>query len=301
MTQAKRQYDDVSNDVGSIAGRTSNGSSTDKSGTDVQRKSDENPTDVRRKLDGRPTKVGRKSNGRPTKIGRKSNKRPTKVGRVELSRRCDNGGRRRFLATLQRWPGALLRRWSATYCSLQHSCGAAAATRWTSQRCCDGQQRAGRRNVATMASKALDLAALLRWPVARWTSRCVAAMSGNALGLETLLRCPTTLQLWPTLRCSVFVFFTRQLEERKRMEKERSFDTCFLVSRLRLSLLWLIVRNAKLLVGCKKRKAPSNNTSSNSSNALLPATTTRVATTQEFQKHKKSVAFNMKQQGIKFF
>jgi hypothetical protein len=94
---------------------------------------------------------------------------------------------------------------------------------------------------------------------------------------------------------------TRQLEERKRMEKERSFDTCSLVSRLRLSLLWLVVRNAKLLVGCKKRKAPSNNTSSNSNNALLPAATTRVATTQEFQKHKKSVAFNMKQQGIEFF
>jgi hypothetical protein len=127
-------------------------------------------------------------------------------------------------------------------------------------------------------------------------------MSGSALGLGVLLRCPTALQLRPTLRCNVFVFFlTRQLEERKRMEKERSFDTCFLVSRLRLSLLWLVVRNAKLLVSCKKRKAPSNNTSSNSSNALLPAATTRVATTQEFQKHKKSVAFNMKQQGIEFF
>ncbi len=156
-----------------------------------------------------------------------------------------------------------------------------------------------------MASNVLDLAALLRWPAARWTSRCVATMFGSALGLRVLLRCPTTLQLRPTLRCSVFVlfffFFTRQLEERKGMEKERSFDTCSLVSRLRLSLLWLVVRNAKLLVGCKKRKAPSNNTSSNSSNALLPAATTRVATTQEFQKHKKSVAFNMKQRGIEFF
>jgi hypothetical protein len=69
------------------------------------------------------------------------------------------------------------------------------------------------------------------------------------------------------------------------------------MSRLHLSLLWLVVRNVKLLVGYKKRKAPSNNTS----NALLPAAITRVATTQEFQKHKKSVAFNVKQQGIKFF
>jgi hypothetical protein len=48
-------------------------------------------------------------------------------------------------------------------------------------------------------------------------------------------------------------------------------------------------------------QAPSNNTSSNTSSAFLPAGTTQVATTQEFQKHKKSVDFNMKQQGIKFF
>jgi hypothetical protein len=36
------------------------------------------------------------------------------------------------------------------------------------------------------------------------------------------------------------------LKREKKWEKERSFDTCFLVSRLRLSLLWLVVRNAKL-------------------------------------------------------
>jgi hypothetical protein len=153
-----------------------------------------------------------------------------------------------------------------------------------------------------MASNGLDFAALLRWLTARWTSQNVAAMSGSALGLGALLRCPTGLQLRPTLRCVVFFFFLPDnLKREKEWEKERSFDTCSLVSRLRLSLLWLVVRNVKLLVGCKKRKAPSNNTSSNSSNALLPAATTRVATTQEFQKHKKSVAFNMKQQGIEFF
>ncbi len=93
MTHAKRQYDDVSsdigNDVGSNAGRTSDGSWTNGSGTDV-----------RRKLDRRPMKVGQKSNGYPTKVGRKSNGRPTKVGRVELNRHCDDGERRRFLATL---------------------------------------------------------------------------------------------------------------------------------------------------------------------------------------------------------
>jgi hypothetical protein len=130
-----------------------------------------------------------------------------------------------------------------------------------------------------MASNALGFATLLRWPTACWTSQHVAAMSGNALGLRALLRCPTTLQLRPTLRCSVFVFvfvffLPDNLKREKEWEKERSFDTCSLVSRLCLSLLWLVVRNAKL------------------------PPTTRVATTQEFQKHKKSVAFNMKQQGI---
>jgi hypothetical protein len=77
-----------------------------------------------------------------------------------------------------------------------------------------------------MASNALDLAALLRWSTAHWTSQRVAAMSGNALGLGALLRCPTTLQLRPTLRCSVFVFvffFTRQPEERKRMGEREKF------------------------------------------------------------------------------
>jgi hypothetical protein len=89
------------------------------------------------------------------------------------------------------------------------------------------QQRAGRHNVVAMASNALDLATLLRWPTARWTSQRVAAMSGSTLGLEALLRCPTALQLRPTLRCSVFVlfflFFTRQLEERKRMGEREKF------------------------------------------------------------------------------
>jgi hypothetical protein len=112
------------------------------------------------------------------------------------------------------------------------------------------QQRAGRHNVVAMASNALDLATLLRWPTARWTSQRVAAMSGSTLGLEALLRCPTALQLRPTLRCSVFVLFfyflPDNLKREKEWEKERSFDTCSLVSRLRLSLLWLVVRNAKL-------------------------------------------------------
>jgi hypothetical protein len=109
------------------------------------------------------------------------------------------GATLQLLATLQRWPGALqlaalLRRWPTTHYSLQRSSGAVAATRWMSQRCCDGQQRAGCRNVAAMASNALDVATLLRWRIVRWTSQRVAAMSGSALGLGVLLRCPTALQ-----------------------------------------------------------------------------------------------------------
>ncbi len=257
MTQAGGQYDDVSsdvgNDVGSDTGRTSDESSTDESWTDV-----------RRKLDRRPTKVGRKSNGRPTK-----------VGRVELSRRCGDGGRRRFLPTLQQWPGALqlavlLWRWPAMHCSLQRSCGAAVATCWTSQRCCNGQQRAGPHGVAAMAGSALDLAVCCCDVRQRAGPRNIAVRQragprsvavqqragprsvavqqrAGPRSVATML----ALQLRPTLRCNgfgfFFFFFTRQLEERKRMEKERSFDTCSLVSRLRLSLLWLVVRNAKLL------------------------------------------------------
>jgi hypothetical protein len=80
-----------------------------------------------------------------------------------------------------------------------------------------------------MASNVLDLTALLRWPTARWTSQRVAAMSGSALGLGALLRCPIALQLRPTLHYIVFVFvcffffFTRQLEERKRMGEREKF------------------------------------------------------------------------------
>jgi hypothetical protein len=143
-----------------------------------------------------------------------------------------------------------------------------------------------------MADSALDLAACCCDVRQRVGPRSIAAMSNN-----------TTTPANAALQCFCFCFFflPNNLKREKEWEKERSFDTCSLVSRLRLSLLWLVVRNVKLLVGCKKCKAPSNNTSSNSSNVLLPAATTRVATIQEFQKHKKFVAFNMKQQGIEFF
>jgi hypothetical protein len=102
------------------------------------------------------------------------------------------------LATLLRWP--------ATRCYYDNALDLATllrwpATRWTSQRCCDGRQRTGHRSGA--------------------------AMFGSAL------------QLRPT-PASVFVFFyflftPDNFKREKEWEKERSFDTCFLVSRLRLS------------------------------------------------------------------
>jgi hypothetical protein len=84
----------------------------------------------------------------------------------------------------------------------------------------------------------------------------------------------------------IFLFFLINLKKEKEWEKERGFDTRSLMFRLR----WLL-----------ETQASFNNTNSNVSSAFLLAGTTRVATTQEFQKHKKFVAFNMKQQGIEFF
>jgi hypothetical protein len=70
---------------------------------------------------------------------------------------------------------------------LQRSSGAAAATRWTSQRCCDGQQRAGPQSVAAMSDS--------------------AATPANAQRFCFFF----------------FLIFTRQLEERKRMGGREKF------------------------------------------------------------------------------
>jgi len=120
------------------------------------------------------------------------------------------GATLQLLATLQRWPGALqlaalLRRWPTTHCSLQRSSGTIAATRWMSQRCCDGQQRVGCRNVAAMADSALDLATCCYDVWQRVGPRSVAAMSDS------------------TTTTFLFFFFTRQLEERKRMGEREKF------------------------------------------------------------------------------
>jgi hypothetical protein len=142
--------------------------------TDVGRKSNESWTDVRRKLDGRQTKVGRKLDGHPTKVERKLDGHRTKVGRtsdverVELSRRCDDGGQRHYTATPRNAAtmaesvaarsvvAALAGNALQLAAFFRHCCNNALdlatllrwpTTRWTSQRCCDGQQCAGPRSV----------------------------------------------------------------------------------------------------------------------------------------------------------
>ncbi len=207
------------------------------------RKSDKSSwTEVRRKLDGslwtkvQRTKVRRRTSDESwAEVQRTSDESPTYVERVELSHLCGNGGRRCYTAAPRNAvtmagnavarnvvtalaSNAVLLRQCVGPCS-----GAATTTRWTLQRCC--------------YDNALDLATLLRWPATRWTSqRCCdgrqrtrphsgAAMSSSAL------------QSRPTLSCKVFVFFSTpdNLKREKEWEKERSFDTCSLVSRLRLS------------------------------------------------------------------
>jgi hypothetical protein len=101
------------------------------------------------------------------------------------------------------------------------------------------QHRVGPCNIAAMAGNA----ALLWQHIG---PRSNAAMADNALDLATVLRCPAA-RYNSGQRCAVtflffcFFFFTPDnLKREKEWEKERSFDTCSLVSRLRLSQLgWL--------------------------------------------------------------
>jgi hypothetical protein len=109
------------------------------------------------------------------------------------------------------------------------------------------QQRVGLRNVVSMASNETLLqqrnAALLRQRV---RARNGATMADNALDLLAMLRCPAARynsgqRYTAAFLFFVFCFFTPDnLKREKEWEKERSFDTCSLVSRLRLSQLgWL--------------------------------------------------------------
>jgi len=124
--------------------------------------------------------VGRKFDGR------KLDGRLTKVGRVELSRRCDDGRWRRYIAAPR---------------NVATMAGSIAARSIVAALADNTLQLAA--FFRRYCSNALDVATLLRWRIARWTSQHVATMSGSALGLGVLLRCPTALQQ----RFCFFFFF----------------------------------------------------------------------------------------------
>jgi hypothetical protein len=164
MTQVKRQYDDVNSDVGSNAGRMSDG----------------------RKLDGRPTKVGRKSNGCPTEVGRTSDKSRTKIQQTsDESRTC------RTQPPLRRWRAAALPRNAAAMA------GSIAARSVVATLADNALQLAA--FLRRCCSNALDVATLLRWPVAHWTSQRYCDGQQRAGPRSVLLRCPAAR--WALERC----------------------------------------------------------------------------------------------------
>jgi hypothetical protein len=81
-------------------------------------------------------------------------------------------------------------------------------------------------------NNALDVATLLRWLATRWTSRHCCDGRQRARPRSVLLRCPAAR--WASERCcdvrqrynsgqQRFCFFTRQLEERKKMGEREKF------------------------------------------------------------------------------
>jgi hypothetical protein len=164
---------------------------------------------------------------RPTKVGRKFDESPTYVERVKLSRHCGDGGQRRYTAALRN---------AATMAGNTVARNIVAALASNALQLATFLRR--------YCSNTLDLVALLRWPA---TQHCY----DNMLDLATLLRWPATR--WTSQRCCdvpqratttflffVFFFTPDNLKREKEWEKERSFDTCSLVSRLHLSQLgWL--------------------------------------------------------------
>ncbi len=138
-----RQYDDASSDVINDVCRTQDDGTMPSAWTQDDDVSNDAGPDVGWKFD------GRKLNGRPTKVGRKSN-----VGRVDLSHRCGDGGRWRYTAAPRN--AAAMAGSVAARSVVAALAGNALQLVAFFRHCCNN---------------ALDLAALLRWPTARWTSR----------------------------------------------------------------------------------------------------------------------------------
>jgi len=166
-----------------------------------------------------------------TQAGRWTEVRRTKIGRVELSRHCGDGGRRRYTAAPRN--AATMAGSIAARSIVIGLAGNALQLAAFFRRCC---------------SNALDVATLLRWPVMRWTSQryCDGRQRAGPRNVVAMSDSTTTPANAALQRFCFCFFLPDNLKREKEWEKERSFDTCFLVSRLRLSLLWLVVRNAKL-------------------------------------------------------
>ncbi len=206
------------------------GSSTDESSW----------TEVRRKLDGSLwTKVRRHTSDESwAEVWRKFDLRRTckvqpplrwwraTVLHCSSSQRCNDG---RECCSSQRCYGASRQR--AAACSilatlLQQRAGPCSVAAMASNAALL-RQHVGPCNVAAMAGNALDLATVLRWPTTHWTlQRCCNVRQRATTPANAVLQ----------RFCLCFFFFTPDnLKREKEWEKERSFDTCSLVSRLRLS------------------------------------------------------------------
>ncbi len=127
------------------------------------------------------TQAGRRTEVQWTKVGRTSDRRRMEVGQTKVERTSDESWtdvRRTSEESRTCRAQPPLRRWQAAtlHCSCSQRCNDG-QERCSSQRCCGIgrqltaacnvlpallQQRAGRRNVAAMASNALDLTTLLR-------------------------------------------------------------------------------------------------------------------------------------------
>jgi hypothetical protein len=140
------QYDDASSDVSNDVCRTQyDDVSRDAGRTQDDDVSNDAWPDVGRKFDESRTGVGR------TKVGWTSDGRLTKVGRAELSRRCGDGGQRRY--TVAPRNAAAMAGSNATRSVGRQRTAACSVLPALLQ------QRAGPRSVAAMADNALDLAA----------------------------------------------------------------------------------------------------------------------------------------------
>jgi hypothetical protein len=143
-----------------------------------------------------------------TQAGRRTKVRRTKIGRVELSRHCGDGGRRRYTAAPRN--AAAMAGSVAARSIVIGLAGNALQLAAFFRRCC---------------SNVLDVATLLRWPATRWTSQryCDGRQRAGPRNVVAMSDSTTTPANAALQRFCFCFFFTRQLEERKRMGEREKF------------------------------------------------------------------------------